>query len=190
MGTTRTVGMSCSKRCSTSVRRVDSRCAAKSSSRQSRCAPTRFTRSSRKTAKRGRCGSWSLLPRDTIQNPRAPGRPYRARNLDKLWAYLHLHYTDEPARLEQRGDLCGALLVPSRTPSLDADVASLDLTWTISATGTGKRRAGRLRSTYWRLTPGRRRRMMICYARSVTTPRTRKKEGAGLLEQAGSPWRA
>jgi hypothetical protein len=58
---------------------------------------------------------WGLLPKDTILEFKSTGRPYRARNLDKLWAYLHLHYTDEPTRLEQRGDLCGALLVPSRT---------------------------------------------------------------------------
>jgi hypothetical protein len=85
---------------------------------------------------------WSLLPRDTILEFKSTGRPYRARNLDKLWAYLHLHYTDEPTRLEQRSDLCGALLVPSRTPSLDADVASLGLTWNDLGDG------------YWKLTGG------------------------------------
>jgi len=72
---------------------------------------------------------WDFLPKDTILEFKSTGRPYRARNLDRLWAYLHLHYTDEPKRLEQRGDLCGALLVPTRTPSLDADVQSLGLTW-------------------------------------------------------------
>ncbi len=72
---------------------------------------------------------WGLLPKDTILEFKSTGRPYRARNLDRLWAYLHLHYTDEPKRLEQRGDLCGALLVPARTPSLDLDVGSLGLAW-------------------------------------------------------------
>ncbi len=85
---------------------------------------------------------WGLLPKDTILEFKSTGRPYRARNLDKLWAYLHLHYTDEPTRLEQRGDLCGALLVPSRTPSLDADVGSLGLTWHDLGDG------------YWKLTDG------------------------------------
>jgi hypothetical protein len=72
---------------------------------------------------------WGLLPKDTILEFKSTGRPYRARNLDRLWAYLHLHYTDEPKRLEQRDDLCGVLLVPARTPSLDADVGSLGLAW-------------------------------------------------------------
>ena len=85
---------------------------------------------------------WSLLPKDTILEFKSTGRPYRARNLDKLWAYLHLHYTDEQKRLEQRSDLCGALLVPTRTPSLDADVQSLGLTWCDLGDG------------YWKLTGG------------------------------------
>jgi hypothetical protein len=72
---------------------------------------------------------WGFLPKDTILEFKSTGRPYRARNLDRLWAYLNLHYTDEPKRLEQRSDLCGVLLVPTRTPSLDADVASLGLAW-------------------------------------------------------------
>ncbi len=72
---------------------------------------------------------WDLLPRDTILELKSIGRPYRSRNLDRLWAYLHLYYADQPARLEQRSDLCGVLLVPARTPSLDADVQTLGLAW-------------------------------------------------------------
>ena len=83
-----------------------------------------------------------LLPNDTILEFKSTGRPYRARNLDRLWAYLHLHFTDEPKRLEQRSDLCGALLVPARTPSLDIDVGSLGLTWHDRGAG------------YWELTGG------------------------------------
>ncbi|MEO5731809.1 MAG: hypothetical protein ABI134_08190 [Byssovorax sp.] len=85
---------------------------------------------------------WGFLPKDTILEFKSTGRPYRARNLDRLWAYLHLHYTDEPKRLEQRNDLCGALLVPTRTPSLDADVGSLGLAWHDRGAG------------YWELTGG------------------------------------
>ncbi len=85
---------------------------------------------------------WGFLPKDTILEFKSTGRPYRARNLDRLWAYLHLHYTDELKRLEQRSDLCGALLVPTRTPSLDADVGSLGLTWHDRGAG------------YWELTGG------------------------------------
>jgi len=85
---------------------------------------------------------WGWLPKDTILELKSTGRPYRTRNLNKLWAYLHLHYTDEPKRLEQQSDLCGALLVPARTPSLDADVASLGLAWHDRGAG------------YWELTGG------------------------------------
>jgi hypothetical protein len=85
---------------------------------------------------------WDLLPKDTILEFKSTGRPYRARNLDRLWAYLHLHYTDEPKRLEQRNDLCGVLLVPARTPSLDADASSLGLVWLDRGAG------------YWELTGG------------------------------------
>jgi hypothetical protein len=85
---------------------------------------------------------WGFLPNDTILEFKSTGRPYRARNLDRLWAYLHLHFTDEPKRLEQRNDLCGALLVPARTPSLDVDVGSLGLTWHDRGAG------------YWELTGG------------------------------------
>ncbi|WP_438011254.1 hypothetical protein WME89_22860 [Sorangium sp. So ce321] len=56
------------------------------------------------------------------------GRPYR-RNLDRLCRCLHLYFADTPERIEQRSDLCGARLVPSRTRSLDADVAALGLEW-------------------------------------------------------------
>jgi hypothetical protein len=85
---------------------------------------------------------WGFLPNDTILEFKSTGRPYRARNLDRLWAYLHLHFTDDPKRLEQRSDLCGALLVPARTPSLDVDVGSLGLTWHDRGAG------------YWELTGG------------------------------------
>jgi hypothetical protein len=72
---------------------------------------------------------WVLLPKDTILEFKSTGRPYRSRNLHRLWAYLHLYYADEPARLATCADLCGVLLVSDRTPSLDADVESLGLRW-------------------------------------------------------------
>jgi hypothetical protein len=72
---------------------------------------------------------WGLLPQDTILELRSIGRPYRSRSLDRLLALLYLHYADEPVRLEQRADLCGMLLVPTRTPSLDADARELGLEW-------------------------------------------------------------
>ncbi len=85
---------------------------------------------------------WDLLPKDTILEFKSIGRPYRSRNLDRLWAYLHLYYADEPVRLEQRADLCGVLLVPTRTPSLDADAGTLGLAWCVLGGG------------YWSLTGG------------------------------------
>ncbi|WP_437640978.1 hypothetical protein [Sorangium sp. So ce854] len=85
---------------------------------------------------------WDLLPRDTIVEFKSVGRPYRRRNLDRLCSYLHLYCADEPGRIERRSDLCGVLLVPSRTRSLDADVADLGLAW------------GELGGGYWRLHGG------------------------------------
>lgn len=78
---------------------------------------------------------WELLPKDTILEFKSTGRPYRSRNLDKLWAYLHLYYADEPVRLAARTELCGVLLVAARTPSLDADAQTLGLRW--SSLGDG-----------------------------------------------------
>ncbi|WP_437633318.1 hypothetical protein [Sorangium sp. So ce854] len=72
---------------------------------------------------------WDLLPSEAIVEFKSIGRPYRRRNLDRLCSYLHLYFADTPERLEQRSDLCGVLLVPSRTRSLDADVAALGLEW-------------------------------------------------------------
>ena len=72
---------------------------------------------------------WSLLPKDTLVELKSTGRPYRSRNMSRLWAYLHLYYADQPARLEIVADLAGVLLVASRTPTLEADVKALGLAW-------------------------------------------------------------
>ena len=78
---------------------------------------------------------WRLLPKDTILELKSIGRPYRSRNLDRLGAYLHLYYADQSARLAVRANLAGALLVPARTPSLDADVETLGLGWRSEGSG-------------------------------------------------------
>jgi hypothetical protein len=85
---------------------------------------------------------WSLLPRAAIVEFKSVGRPYRTRNLDRLWAYLHLYYVDQPEQLEKRADLCGVLVVAARTPSLDADAEALGLRWKDLGDG------------YWELTNG------------------------------------
>ncbi|WP_437616090.1 hypothetical protein WMF20_20425 [Sorangium sp. So ce834] len=72
---------------------------------------------------------WDLLSRHTLVELESIGRPYRGRSLDRLCGFLHLYFASEPERMQQRSDLCGVLLVPSRTPSLDADAADLGLTW-------------------------------------------------------------
>ena len=72
---------------------------------------------------------WGHITKDAIVELKSVGRPYRSRNLYRHWAYLHLHYTDQHARLKQPSDLVGVLVVPARTPSLDADVAALGLSW-------------------------------------------------------------
>jgi len=72
---------------------------------------------------------WELLPKDTLVELKSTSRPYRGRNLDRLWAYLHLYFTDQPARVEGRPDLAGVMLVPARTPALDADARELRLSF-------------------------------------------------------------
>jgi hypothetical protein len=42
---------------------------------------------------------WDLLPKDTLVELKSTGRPYRSRNMSRFWAYLHLYYADQPARL-------------------------------------------------------------------------------------------
>jgi hypothetical protein len=81
---------------------------------------------------------WSLLPKDTIVELKSTGRPYRSRNMSRLWAYLHLYYADQPARLEAPADLTGVLLVAARTPTLEADTKMLGLAWQDLGGGYGK----------------------------------------------------
>jgi hypothetical protein len=72
---------------------------------------------------------WDLLPKDTILEFKSVGRPYRSRNLHRLFSYLFLYFTDQAERLAEQTDLGGVLLVPGRTPSLYADALDLGLRW-------------------------------------------------------------
>ncbi|KYF56624.1 hypothetical protein BE08_42925 [Sorangium cellulosum] len=85
---------------------------------------------------------WPLLPRETIVEFKSVRRTYRGRDLDRLWGYLSLHYAGAARRLGPRADLACAVLLPSRTRSLDADAAALGLTWLDLAGG------------YWQLQGG------------------------------------
>ncbi len=72
---------------------------------------------------------WPLLPLLSIVELKTIGRPYRAGNLDRLWSYVHAYHADESRRPGQREDLCAVLVVPNRTPTLDADLSAMGLTW-------------------------------------------------------------
>ena len=90
---------------------------------------------------------WPLLPRVSVVEFKSVGRPYRCGDLDRLWSYAHAYFADQQALprkrasgaqltpaeggpdARERGDLCAVLLVAARTPSLDADVAAMGLTW-------------------------------------------------------------
>ena len=72
---------------------------------------------------------WPWLPKDAVAEFKSIGRPYRSRNLNRLWSYLHIHFANPPARLLSLSDVCGVLLVPARTSSLDADAAAQGLSW-------------------------------------------------------------
>ena len=72
---------------------------------------------------------WDLLPLETLVEFKSVSRPYRHRNLHRLWSYLYVHYSDQPKRLASESQLCGVLLVPVRSPSLVRDAAALRLHW-------------------------------------------------------------
>jgi uncharacterized protein YidB (DUF937 family) len=74
-------------------------------------------------------GLWHLLPSEALLEFKSVGRPYRRRNLHRLWSYLYIHFCDQPARLPEESLLCGVLLVPRRSPALVADAAALRLHW-------------------------------------------------------------
>ena len=85
---------------------------------------------------------WPLLALITIVEFKSIGRPYRKGNLDRLWSYVHTYMADEHTRPSRHADLCAALIVPRRTPSLDGDVAAMGLRWKDLGEG------------YWELTGG------------------------------------
>ena len=85
---------------------------------------------------------WPLLPRVTIAELKSIGRLYDKGELDRLWSYAHAYYAVQHADLSARSDLAALLIVPGRTPTLDADVDKMGLTWV--GLGTG----------YWQLTGG------------------------------------
>jgi hypothetical protein len=107
-------------------------------------------------------GLWPLLPRVSVVEYKSPSRLYRPGNLDRLWSYAHTYYADQRALpreradgakllpgmegapdVWERADLCAALVVPARTPSLLQDVAEQGLAWEDLDDG------------YWRVTGGR-----------------------------------
>ena len=85
---------------------------------------------------------WARLPLISIVEYKSPGRPYRSGNLDRLWSYVHAYYADESTRPKNREHLCAVLIVPSRTPSLAADVKGMGLAWEDLSDG------------YWRVAGG------------------------------------
>ncbi len=85
---------------------------------------------------------WPLLPLITVLEYKSPGRSYRTGNLDRLWSYVHAYHADDAQRHARRTDLAAVLIVPARTPSLNADVAAMGLSWEDRSDG------------YWRVTGG------------------------------------
>jgi hypothetical protein len=97
-------------------------------------------------------GLWPRLPPITIAELKTIGRPYRARNIDRLLGYLHLYFsaddggdapvagasnrpldTSRPGRrpraVERPLDLAGLLIVPARTPTLEQEIKERGLVW-------------------------------------------------------------
>jgi hypothetical protein len=90
---------------------------------------------------------WPLLPCVSVVEYKSPGHPYRSGQLDRLWGYVHIYFANQRAlprhradgapltpaeggpEVREREDLCAVLVVAARSPSLDADVAAMSLTW-------------------------------------------------------------
>ena len=90
---------------------------------------------------------WALLPRVSVVEYKSPGHPYRSGQLDRLWGYVHTYFANQRAlprhradgtpltpadggpEVFEREDLCAVLVIAARLPSLDADVATMGLTW-------------------------------------------------------------
>src|SRR5262249_44414671 len=72
---------------------------------------------------------WRRLPLVAVAEFKSIGRPYRRRDLDQLWSYTHAYFRNASNDIKRRGDLCALLLVPTRTPSLDADALEMGLVW-------------------------------------------------------------
>ena len=111
---------------------------------------------------------WPLLPQLSIVEYKSPGRSYRTGDLDRLWAYVHLFHAGEHTRPSQRKDLCAVLVVPGRTPSLDADVEHMGLSWEDLGDG------------YWRVQGG----LFALYV--VELNRVAEAEGDDVLHSLGS----
>jgi hypothetical protein len=90
---------------------------------------------------------WPLLPRVSVVEYKSPGHPYRSGQLDRLWGYVHTYFANQCAlprhrvdgapltpaeggpEVREREELCTVLVVAARSPSLDANVAAMGLTW-------------------------------------------------------------
>jgi hypothetical protein len=88
---------------------------------------------------------WPLLPPVTVTEFKSIGRPYRKGNLDRLWGYIHLYFSDQESGLERRDDLCALLVVTTRTPSLDTDASRMELLWDDLGGGYWELRGGLFR---------------------------------------------
>ncbi|MCK6586245.1 MAG: hypothetical protein L6Q76_01540 [Polyangiaceae bacterium] len=88
---------------------------------------------------------WPRLPLVTVAEFKSIGRPYRTRNLDRLWGYIHLYFSDSKSGIRQRDELCGLLIVTTRSPALDADANSMGLLWNDLGGGYWELRGGLFR---------------------------------------------
>lgn len=88
------------------------------------------------------CDLWPRLPQVTVAEFKSVSRLYQKGELDRLWSYTHAYCAAEHKSLGDRNNLAALLLVSRRTPSLDADVEEMGLSWVDLGSG------------YWRATGG------------------------------------
>ena len=137
---------------------------------------------------------WDLLPAERLVEFKSLGRPYRARDLDRVFSYLHLRFfTDATGRLTTRRELAGvpssraarshSTLTPKRS-------ASPGRTWA-AATSSSRGARSPCTSSSWRSrrTPT----MTSRYTSSATARRKRAAPSGGWRSRSArrkSTWRS
>ena len=81
------------------------------------------------------CGLWPRIRRDAVVEYKSPTAGYRSSDLVKLLGYGAQYYAAETERMRDLEDLTLVLVVPHRTPLLDAEAAAAG--WNLGPSNRG-----------------------------------------------------